>query len=284
MRIQRIVALAFTMLFIGACSTSGSGGNFYGDESNYYQPIHLNADFDTKLGFGRAGGPLNGAQHGNTGHGPCRGRIDTSPDHYLHVGDSFSAVRFRAYSEEDTTLVIRAPDGSYLCNDDAVERDPQLTTALKPGEYHVYIGNFTEDYPDYRLEVTNTGGSGMAQFDEESQRIEISEAIYFRSGSAEIDPRSHEVLDAVVDIMKSHSQIKRVRIEGHTDNQGERDYNIQLSQERAEAVRSYLVDAGIDGNRLNARGYGPDNPIASNDTEDGREANRRVEFHVQGSN
>jgi outer membrane protein OmpA-like peptidoglycan-associated protein len=284
MRIQRIAALALIMMFIAACSTSGSGGNFYGNESNYYQAIHLNTGFGTELGFGRAGGPVDGSQYGNTAHGPCRGRIDDSPDHYLYVQDSFSAVRFRAYSEADTTLVIRAPDGSYLCNDDAVDRDPQLTAALKPGEYRVYIGNFTGDFPDYRLEITNTGGAGMAQFDEESQRIEISEAIYFRSGSAEIDPRSHEVLDAVVDIMKSHSQIKRVRIEGHTDNQGERDYNIQLSQSRAEAVRAYLVNAGINADRLSARGYGPDEPIADNDNAEGREINRRVEFHVQSSN
>jgi len=74
----------------------------------------------------------------------------------------------------------------------------------------------------------------------------------------------------------------RVRIAGHTDNVGKRAANVDLSQRRAAAVRKYLVDAGIDAARLETRGAGPDEPVASNKTKDGRAKNRRIEFELIG--
>ncbi|MDP6436229.1 MAG: OmpA family protein [Gammaproteobacteria bacterium] len=72
----------------------------------------------------------------------------------------------------------------------------------------------------------------------------------------------------------------RVEVAGHTDSQGDSDYNIGLSQRRAETVRDYLVTAGVDQNRVTARGYGEDEPVASNATPQGRRQNRRVELRV----
>ena len=71
-----------------------------------------------------------------------------------------------------------------------------------------------------------------------------------------------------------------VRIEGHTDSRGTRKHNMKLSAARAESVRQHLVGLGIDQSRMDAKGYGPDQPIETNKTEAGREKNRRVEFFI----
>jgi OOP family OmpA-OmpF porin len=69
-------------------------------------------------------------------------------------------------------------------------------------------------------------------------------------------------------------------VAGHSDSQGDANYNRDLSQRRADAVREYLVTAGVDENRISAKGYGEDEPIADNSTADGRRENRRVELRV----
>jgi outer membrane protein OmpA-like peptidoglycan-associated protein len=109
-------------------------------------------------------------------------------------------------------------------------------------------------------------------------RIEILEAVYFKLGSDVIEERSHALLDNIVAVLKSHPDIKRVLVEGHTDNQGSAASNVDLSQRRAGAVRSYLMGKGIVESRLEAKGFGQDQPIATNDTEEGRARNRRVVF------
>ena len=69
-----------------------------------------------------------------------------------------------------------------------------------------------------------------------------------------------------------------VEIQGYTDSVGSKRFNMKLSQKRADSVRSWLVDKGIEGARIVAKGYGPDNPIATNATKEGRAQNRRIEF------
>ena len=89
---------------------------------------------------------------------------------------------------------------------------------------------------------------------------------------------------AVRAVLEAHPDIKKLRIEGHTDNRGEAGNNKKLSQARAESVAKWLSDHGIDKARLSAAGFGSEKPIDSNETEPGRTNNRRVEFHVeQGS-
>ncbi len=110
-------------------------------------------------------------------------------------------------------------------------------------------------------------------------RIELKQKIFFRTGKAKIMRKSYGILDEVAQALKDNPNI-RVRIEGHTDSRGSRRFNLKLSQRRAEAVRDYLIRKGIDPDRLEAKGYGPDRPIASNKTKRGRAKNRRVEFHI----
>jgi OOP family OmpA-OmpF porin len=109
-------------------------------------------------------------------------------------------------------------------------------------------------------------------------RIEIKDQVRFATSKSEILAESFPLLEEVAKILKEHPELVRLRIAGHTDNRGARDYNIQLSQDRAEAVRRFLIDRGVEPSRLEAKGYGPDQPIATNDTAAGRQQNRRTEF------
>jgi outer membrane protein OmpA-like peptidoglycan-associated protein len=84
----------------------------------------------------------------------------------------------------------------------------------------------------------------------------------------------------VAAIIANHPELPSITIEGHTDDRGDDAYNLDLSQRRAEAVRRFLIGKGIDGARLEAKGYGETKPIKPNDTNANRSANRRVEFKV----
>jgi len=110
--------------------------------------------------------------------------------------------------------------------------------------------------------------------------IVITKKIHFEFDKAVIRPISFRILDAVVDIMKQNPDIKKVRVEGHTDSKGSDAYNIKLSQRRSNAVRDYLISHGIEADRLVAVGYGETRPVADNNTAEGRARNRRVEFTI----
>jgi outer membrane protein OmpA-like peptidoglycan-associated protein len=110
-------------------------------------------------------------------------------------------------------------------------------------------------------------------------RIEIRDQVRFATSKSQILAESFPLLDDVARILKEHPELTRLEISGHTDSRGAREYNIQLSQDRAEAVRRYLVEKGVESSRLVAKGYGPDQPIDTNDTAEGRQKNRRTEFH-----
>jgi len=103
--------------------------------------------------------------------------------------------------------------------------------------------------------------------------------IFFAFGSFELEETSTAELTFLVNYMKQNPGM-RIEIQGHTDNVGGDADNQRLSQQRAEAVREYLTSQGIEGERVEATGYGESQPIASNDTEDGRQRNRRTEFKI----
>ncbi len=110
--------------------------------------------------------------------------------------------------------------------------------------------------------------------------IQLREQIHFDLGQATVQSSSLPVLDDVISVLEEHPEILRIRIDGHTDSSGSADFNMGLSQRRAQAVVDYLVSKGIEAGRLSARGFGQTQPIDTNETPAGRARNRRVEVTI----
>lgn len=105
----------------------------------------------------------------------------------------------------------------------------------------------------------------------------VIKGIQFARDKADIFPGSKPLLDEAAKVMKEYPELK-LEISGHTDTQGQREHNLDLSKRRADAVKAYLVAQGVEESRLTTRGAGPDEPIADNKIEAGRAQNRRIEF------
>jgi len=113
-------------------------------------------------------------------------------------------------------------------------------------------------------------------------KLEIIDIVYFKLDKDVIEKRSYELLEEVARVLVDHLHIDKIRVEGHTDDQGNDAYNKDLSQRRAEAVVAFLVEHGVAPERLEAMGFGEEVPILSNKNKKGRAANRRVEFKILG--
>jgi OOP family OmpA-OmpF porin len=112
-------------------------------------------------------------------------------------------------------------------------------------------------------------------------KIEIQATILFETGRSTIKEESKTILNQVALQILQHPEVKKVRVEGHTDSMGNADDNLFLSQDRADSVRRYLITRGVAKDRLVAVGLGQEHPIATNDTAEGRMKNRRVEFVIE---
>ena len=116
--------------------------------------------------------------------------------------------------------------------------------------------------------------------DDDQKRLnQYAKTILFDNGKATIKFESAEILNQIINVLKKYPN-SRFRIEGHTDSVGKKQKNIELSQNRADAVKIYLIQGGIASDRLESKGYGPDKPIASNKNKKGRALNRRVEINL----
>jgi OmpA-OmpF porin, OOP family len=113
------------------------------------------------------------------------------------------------------------------------------------------------------------------------EEIIILEQVQFKTGSATILPASDDLLMQVATVMAEHPEIIKIEVQGHTDNRGGKKYNQKLSEKRAAAVVKWMTKRGsVDATRLTSHGYGMDEPIAENDTPEGRQKNRRVQFKI----
>lgn len=119
-------------------------------------------------------------------------------------------------------------------------------------------------------------GSVNVAFDD--TRAEL-QGVSFKVGSAELVPSTLATLDKTIAGLKKNAKAK-VEIEGHTSSEGGEEYNQKLSEDRANSVRDYMIRKGISKDRVTAIGYGYSRPKASNDTEEGRKQNRRIEVRV----
>lgn len=160
--------------------------------------------------------------------------------------DTYGEVSFMIPREDTYTILCESLTGPFECGN-----TPYVSMTAS-------TGGITVVFDDTRAELTG---------------------VTFKVGSAELVPSSLKTLDAAIAGLKRNPKAK-VEVQGHTSSEGGDDYNQQLSEDRANAVRDYMVRKGIKAERLTARGYGSSVPKADNDTESGRKQNRRIELVV----
>lgn len=138
------------------------------------------------------------------------------------------------------------------------------------------VGKYMQNQEDkLRQQTAGTGVEVSRQGD--NVILNMPGHVTFATESAQITPAFHSTLDQVASTIAEY-QDTRVQINGHTDSTGSDSYNQQLSERRAQSVASYLSSRGVASNRMSIAGYGETQPVASNDTADGRQQNRRVEI------
>ncbi len=156
------------------------------------------------------------------------------------------------------------------------------------GEFTAYLppdGNFginvrRQGYLFYSDNIASTADSLLIALQPAQVGSKIVlRNLFFAFNSAEIEAQSDKEIAHLVDFMRQNPKI-RIEITGHTDNVGTENYNQQLSQARANALRQLLIERGVNANRMAAQGKGSTDPIAPNDTDEGRQANRRVEIKI----
>jgi outer membrane protein OmpA-like peptidoglycan-associated protein len=175
-------------------------------------------------------------------------------------------------------------DGDGFCDPWVVEKglqekysDTCKGTDKCPDEKEIINGFEDEDgCPDKGQEKVQITKSGIIVLDK----------IFFKTAKADLLPQSFPILDMVVSVMKTHTQIELVEVQGHTDDVGDDDRNLKLSDDRTKSVMNYLVSKGVDAKRLTQKGYGETMPIADCRTlkrkalDECRGKNRRVEFKI----
>ena len=137
---------------------------------------------------------------------------------------------------------------------------------------------FESEIKERRQEFNDKLEKALSAEEASAKTLELNN-VNFETNSANLTKLSIYQLDNLADAMNKYPNMA-IELSGHTDNTGEPDFNQQLSEQRAQKVKSYLVDKGINESRLTAIGFGSTRPISSNDTEEGREQNRRTEFRI----
>ncbi|MBN2529969.1 MAG: OmpA family protein [Deltaproteobacteria bacterium] len=174
-------------------------------------------------------------------------------------------------------------DAQDKCKDEAEDKD-----SFEDEDGCPDTDNDNDGIEDARDQCPNEAETKNGRDDEDGcpdlvrvtgDQIKILQKVYFATGKAKILDKSNELLNEVAMVIKAKPELK-VRIEGHTDDVGKDQKNLKLSQGRADAVKDFLVAAGIEESRLLSEGKGKTTPIADNKTEEGRAQNRRVEFHI----
>ena len=164
--------------------------------------------------------------------------------------------------------------------------DQGQAMSADPGNYDIVVG--AEGFGLSRLTVeVNEDATTEVQVSLARPRIEVTknkinlkEKVFFDTGKSTIKVESHPLLDEVADVLLATPEILKIRVEGHTDSRGGDLDNLKLSQARAEAVVKYLVAQGVDGERMQAVGFGEQQPIDKADNADAWEKNRRVEVFI----
>lgn len=219
---------------------SDADGLTDGDEIRKFQTDALAADSDRDQ--------LTDGQEINT-HRTLPGKADTDED---GLADGIELLT------QKTDPLKKDTDGGGL--DDNVEVSRNMNPLMAQ-----------DDVPRQKEEKK------VVTFEIDNGKDVVLEGIVFETGSARVTRESERILDEVVSELRTNTGLT-VEVQGHTDNTGSRSTNMKLSQQRADAVKDYLMKKGIAGERLVAKGYGPDRPITANTSAEERKRNRRIAF------
>lgn len=159
-----------------------------------------------------------------------------------------------------------------------------LMVLTQGSEYALYINKTAYLFKSYNFNYSEVTDFEPIVIDIDLQKategsVAILNNIFFDIDKYDLKEKSTTELQKIIRFLNGNPNM-RVEISGHTDNSGSAVYNRQLSEKRALSVYTFLIQHGIDKKRLLPRGYGPDQPVASNDSEEGRQQNRRIEFRI----
>ncbi len=182
--------------------------------------------------------------------------------HWRHVAISFNVRALKIYIDQDRLLMLPNVKGN------------PMSISLKGSTYDF---SQTGDYPTMIRNIRIAEGAVKLYDRFLTDGKIVANGIKFDSGKATLKPESMGIINQVAKMMKEHPEIN-FSVEGHTDSDGEAQFNINLSEERANTVMNELIAQGIDGNRMVAKGFGEDVPVTDNGTPEGKANNRRVEF------
>lgn len=231
-------------------------------------------------------GKINPSDEWEISFGPGFGLVS---GYGIPVARGFAGVRWTPTSHDQDHDGVT--DEKDQCKDVPEDRDGDRDTDGCPEEEadddRDGIPNSEDDCPNAKETINGFQDEdgcpdpGDRRVIYEDGEVRVLDTVKFRTGSAELDPESHSLLDQVALTIKANPDIEKLRVEGHTDETGTRDMNKKLSQDRADAVRTYLIRKGVAKDRISAKGYGPDKPLADGKDPKSLAKNRRVEFIVE---
>ena len=246
------------------------------------------------VGFGEAfEAPENGLVDG-TDPDP-KGTKEPDPLETPAPAEPFPTVALHDAKRFDTAVASDPdPDGDGLAGDaDACPAEAEDVDGFEDEDGCPELDNDRDGVPDAddqcptERETVNgvddddgCPDKGQGKVHVGTGRIDISEKVFFQSGSAVLEARSESLLREVASTLKAAWWIRRVRIEGHTDNRGDKEFNVDLSERRAQAVMAFLMDHGVAEHRVEAKGYGATRPEVPNKSNAARAQNRRVVFTI----
>jgi outer membrane protein OmpA-like peptidoglycan-associated protein len=214
-------------------------------------------------------------------------RARAEADRAKAEADRAEAQRMRQEAEEEAQQAAKAKAEAEAAQQAAVAQQQQLAVEAdkaraSAAEADRLRQQAEKEKTDLRARLLQQLNSVLETHDTARGLIANMGDVLFQTGKYELKPEARERLAKVSGILLAYSSLK-VAIEGHTDSVGTDDYNQRLSEQRAEAVRDYFVSQGVASQAVTARGLGKSQPIASNDTSDGRQRNRRVELVLSGA-
>jgi len=186
-------------------------------------------------------------------------------------------------------VILGGPSARELVTDAMGRAD---TEGLAPGSYEARVE--ADAYLVKLTRVAVTAGlvatprielqakPKVTQVELTQSEVRIRQQVLFGTGSADILDKSSELIDEIADVLLRNPQVRNIEVQGHTDSSGSPEINLQLSQQRAEAVVRALIARGVESTRLSAKGYGDTRPLAPNITAANRARNRRVQFAAPG--